>query len=359
MSPRVQRAAMIAALTAASATASCDNGRAPVSSIAPTRSFLQALRIDAPDSIAPGASLQLHATRVYSDGTTADAAGAVWFSSDSSVLTVSSSGLAHAVAVGVARVSAASGMSAVKSVVVVPPNTYNVTGRVLEAGYGLQHVTIRVASGVGQGLTTDTDANGVYGLYGVAGDIVVRASKVGYQDLSQPLTVAGLNAQAPDISIQQLNAPTNFAGAWHMTITPASTCTMLPADVGSRAFDVTITQSGARGTVSFAAPDMFARSPHMAPAQITGATLEFALSSTQDSYYKFYSTDPLYDLMEILDGNRFLGLQGDAHITSGGSSAAGSFDGSFDLYSGKTNDYWSSTLSQRCSSPSHVVILAR
>jgi len=95
------------------------------------------------------------------------------------------------------------------------------------------------------------------------------------------------------------------------------------------------------------------------PAHITGGVLEFTLSTVVDSYYQVFSGSPnlAYDVMEALDGHRFLGLKGNARLDSRTTPASGTLDGSFDVYAGYA-DYWSSRLDTSCSS-THTVSMTR
>jgi hypothetical protein len=243
---------------------------------------------------------------------------------------------------------------------VLPDDTFDVTGRILENGIGVPRMTVTVDGGVGQSKGTLTDLSGEFALYGVTGDIVLRVSRDGYETVFQPVTVNHLNTRAPDISVHQVGTPMDFSGRWRMTITPASSCTMLPPDIGSRSYDVTIVQSGASAKVSFAADDMFKRSSSIASSgHVTGATLEFTLATAVDGYYKWYSPNFVYDVMEAIDGNRFLGLQGNGRASGPGVRADGVFDGSLDLFAGTKNDYWSSGLVQRCTSSGHAVVMTK
>jgi hypothetical protein len=327
---------------------------------APTGHALLSTSVVAPDAIAPGQEVQLHVIKRYADGTTELIDPALWDSSDSKVIEVSATGVARGVSVGMATVAAASGLFASKSIIVVPPNTFNLSGRVVEDGLGLEGVTMTVEWGIGQGLTTVTDAKGKYTMFGVAGPIVLQASRDGYQPAPQEVTVTALNTIVPDIVIHQVVPPADFDGQWRMAITPAASCSALSPDIGTRTFDVAISQSGAQARVSFRAPDLFARSPALASSvHVTGTTLEITLATAQDGYYRFYSSNLLYDLMETLDGNRFLGIAGTGRITSAGSSAPGVLDGTFDVYANTKNDYWSAQQVQQCKSPAHHIVMTR
>lgn len=108
----VNNAGLVTAKAAGSATvkASLDgmNGSAALTVQSPTKTLTSVSVTPASASIAAGATEQFTATATYSDGTTSDVTsnGATWSSSASSVATISTSGLATAVSVGQATLTA-------------------------------------------------------------------------------------------------------------------------------------------------------------------------------------------------------------------------------------------------------------
>lgn len=74
--------------------------------------------------VAKGATRQLSATGTYSDGTTSSSPAVTWTSEDTSVATVSSSGLVTAVAEGVAAIVATSGSIRARTLITVIPATF-------------------------------------------------------------------------------------------------------------------------------------------------------------------------------------------------------------------------------------------
>ena len=350
---------MVVVLVTAACQQQPDVSRIPSTRPTPAR-YVSSIHIDGPDTLSPGSSAQLHLVKQWSDGVQEDATtNAVWSSSDPKVMTVTAGGLAAAVSVGAVKISAASGLNASKPMLAVPDGTYDLSGRVLENGVGIGRMTVTVAIGIGQGTTAVTDATGAYTLYGVAGTIELHVSRDGYFTASQTMTVTGLNARAPDVTVTPIIAPANLSGAWQLTIVPATTCTAPVAAVGPRTFNITITQTGADAVMAFAAADMFKRSPRRtSSAHITGNVLEFTLSAAVDGYYKFYSPNLLYDVMEVLDGNRFLGFSGDAHLDGSMTSVAGAFNGNLDVFAGN-GDYWGSSLAARCTSTTHAVVMTK
>ena len=68
--------------------------------------------------------------------------------------------------------------------------TYRLSGIVMDDGAGVSDAEVSVLSGAGAGLTART-VDGVYKLYGVAGDSEIRVRKEGYQSARELLDVSG------------------------------------------------------------------------------------------------------------------------------------------------------------------------
>src|SRR5580704_2714735 len=89
----------LAGLFAAMAAALFSCGRSPSLPTGP--STIVNMQVLAPSTIAPGSTAQLSARANYTDGSTKDVTTAVvWHSSDSSILTISATGLASGIHIG-------------------------------------------------------------------------------------------------------------------------------------------------------------------------------------------------------------------------------------------------------------------
>src|SRR5262245_44231278 len=137
--------------------------------------------ISGPSSIAPGEAASFLAAARMGDGSMQDyTAKATWRTNNSQILSISSGGRATAVGAGEAQVTAtAQSKSATVTVVVIPPGTFRVSGTVTESKLPVANATVAVTSGIGTGLSTVTDLNGQYRIYGVVGEIELTASKNG------------------------------------------------------------------------------------------------------------------------------------------------------------------------------------
>jgi hypothetical protein len=96
------------------------------------------------------------------------------------VLQITAAGIATGVP-GIAHlVASVGGRTWGQWVEVLPRGTYRLAGRVVEAGLGIAGAAVTAIAGPAAGLSATTPSdNGDYALYGVVGDMQVRASKSG------------------------------------------------------------------------------------------------------------------------------------------------------------------------------------
>jgi hypothetical protein len=111
-----------------------------------------------------------------------------------------------------------------------PRGTFRLAGRISGNGIGIVDTALTVIQGVGEGLTARTDAAGDYELYGVAGSVLIRASKAGYLDRLQLVDVTAhaslMFELAPAPSGPQ--PPVNYGGIYTLTVTGARCTTGFP-----------------------------------------------------------------------------------------------------------------------------------
>jgi carboxypeptidase family protein/Big-like domain-containing protein len=170
---------------------------------------------------AVGATAQFSATATFSDGTTQSVtAQATWASSDTSVASVSSSGLVSGVAPGGADISATyqnvTGRARVTTVRPVVP-TYTISGAVTDGTSGgiLPNIDIQATDSAGKTLSTKTGSAGTYTIGGLAaGTVSLTASAVSYR--ATTLTVALTADERADIVLPRVTctftvSPTSFA----------------------------------------------------------------------------------------------------------------------------------------------------
>jgi hypothetical protein len=231
------------------------------------------LTITAPYAIAPGQMVSFVATASLSDGTTEDDTRKVaWSAFPASVLSITrDTGVATVLAAGDVTIAATFGMGgpgrqAQITRTVVPPNTYRLTGTVLESRLPLQGATVGVVSGIGAGLAATTDYDGSYRLYGVAGVIQVKVTKPGYDDLVKTFTATQDDVlDFPDA--HQTAAMPSLAGTYTLTLTADPGCPTTPTGVAAlpddfrqpRNYAVSVTQDGPALTVMLTGPAIMPR----------------------------------------------------------------------------------------------------
>ena len=190
------RQAGLAALILAGLLVACDDNpptaptpppQPPVPQ-APPSPALTRLEVAGPASVPPGETAQYTATASFADGSTRDVtAQSTWRiqpsccpTPSSMVLSIFPAGLATGHDRGEAAVFASfGGPSSGKTVLVLPAGTFMLSGGVFDQGEPAPGVRIAVVAGPAAGLETVTDSGG-YRLYGVSGEVDVRATKPGY-----------------------------------------------------------------------------------------------------------------------------------------------------------------------------------
>jgi hypothetical protein len=284
------------------------------------------LEITGPATVAPEGTEQFSAMARYSDATTRDVTNqASWLSSDVSVLSISPTGLATGLGRGEASITARfEGRSSVKGgVMVIPQGTYRVSGAVRDAGLPVFGARVEVAGGPAQGL--GVTANGDYRLYGVAGDVELRATREGYRANTKRLRIT--SHQVVDFDLE-LSAPRKvIAGRYTLTIAAADECrAALPEEARGRTYTAVLTQTGPslRGTLEGA--EFFVESSGtlnrfsgtVQPNQVT-----FRLSPPFD--YIFY----LPDVLERLPtpASTYLAIVGDVVTTESSGRRSGALSG--------------------------------
>lgn len=146
------------------------------------------VEIQGPASIAPGQSAQYAAIGIRSDGTTLALPYDTWASTDSSLVQVTSSGIATAQShTGEVRLSVTAAMSASKEVMVLPANTFRLVGSVTDTqGVGIPDARVEVIGGP----SATTGSNGAYRLYGVPPEADVRVTKGRYPTVEQQIQLS-------------------------------------------------------------------------------------------------------------------------------------------------------------------------
>ncbi len=191
----------------------------------------------AASSPAPGDTAQLSATASFSDGTTqAVTSQAAWATTNASVATVSSSGLATFLSAGEADLKATyRGTTGTSHVTVSPkgPPRFQLSGIIMESGttHLLTGVTVTVADGPDAGRSTLSDSNGAYTLTNItAGSFTLRLTRTDFEPQTIPVS---LTADATLNLTMTLGVNVSgFFGTYNTTLTVAQQSCDFPFTVG-------------------------------------------------------------------------------------------------------------------------------
>jgi hypothetical protein len=284
------------------------------------------LEIMGPNTVAPGESVQFAATALQTDGSTRNVTNeVVWQSAYPHVLSISATGLGTGRERGGTRITAAlGGLTAVKNEVLVLPNgTFRLVGAVRDAGVSLSGARVEVIAGTGQGLATI--ANGHYVLFGVAGDIEVRATRDGYQEQRQRVRVTSHHQLDFDMVLSRPRD--EVAGTYTLTVTAAAECREnLPEEARSRRYTAVLGQEGPRLTATlergtFASVGGATRNSFrgtVEPGRVTFHLNEYF----SDAFYLYYP-----DVLEQLSAQTFLAVSGAFVGTVSPAGVAGTLNG--------------------------------
>ncbi len=289
--------AVVLTAGAAFALASCDKG--------PTRpgggggsSAVNRIEIVAPPEIAPGEGVQLRANAIKSDGSLENVTDrAQWTSGTSEIVQLSATGLATVGNRGEVFVTARfGGVSGTARIWVLPTGTFRLSGSVKEITFGVAGVSVTVVSGIGEGLTTETGADGAYALYGVSGSVRIRLKKPGYLEGVQEVNVTTHRTQ--DLEIVPERPRTDYRGTYTLTITAASRCWgssgAFPEAAKRREYTARVAQDAARLTVTLSDANfimMGDRGNSFVGSVDISDSIKFTISDTDFYYYYFGSPD--------------------------------------------------------------------
>jgi Carboxypeptidase regulatory-like domain len=294
------------------------------------------LELEMPSSIPPGTTVQLRAFALYSSGQREEITDrAAWRSTGTDVLEVDASGRATGRREGQTGVQAIfGGRSVSRSVLVLAPDTWWVSGRVRDGGLGVANARVEVIEGTGTGKSTTTDASGSFRLYGVGGDVGFRASAEGFRT-TEVIQRVSAHGTSIDFVLQPAVPTRTLAGEWTLTFQAAAGCPPLPDAARVRTYRATIEQAGASLRFSLSGAQ-FALDSNRPPAlqntflgRVVGESLTLVLTETLDFYY--YTT-ARYDVAEQLASDTVLAFVGTGTATATGSVfSSGVFSGTISV----------------------------
>jgi hypothetical protein len=260
---RSRYVAVVAATGLLLVVAACDK-KSPTSPASPPpgpTSTASGVRLEliAPPEIAPGESVQLTANAIKSDGSVENVSNqAAWTTSGTSVMQVSSTGLATGKNRGEAYVYAQiTERSASARIFVLPKGTFRLAGTIQDSGFGIAGVTVTVTSGIGEGLTTLSRADGFYALYGVSGPVQLQVKKEGYSNAIQQIDVT--SHRTYDFNMVAERPRTDYRGTYTLTISAASPCRStsgpFPEEAKRRVYTASVEQDVGLLTVTLSDAD--------------------------------------------------------------------------------------------------------
>lgn len=308
------------------------------------------MTLTGPATLAPDQTAAFTAVELFTNGTTQDVTTqAQWQSSSPAAVTVSSTGAVTGHQAGEAQISAHVGiLSSTVTVLVLPPGTFRLIGTASEGTFPVSNVAVTVTSGIGTGLSAETDSSGQYRLYGVAGTLQIRATASGFIDATATLTVSA-NAEL-DVPLTPANPEPNIAGVYAMTLDADPSCA-LPSDDFERHYVATITQTSPSFTVALSGATFVTKSGlgSSFSGHILGGQIGFALNG---GYY--YGVYP--DLVESLSGGQILVVDGAGLLMPSGVNLVATFPGS--IIVGQATPWTNNWVAASCTSPHQHLTLA-
>jgi hypothetical protein len=214
-------------------------------------------------------------------------------------------------------------------VIVVPDGTVRLAGEVSTSNptQPVAGATVEIVNGPSTGLTTVTDWEGRYKLYGVAGAGSLRVSKHGYE--SQIREVSGSAHQTVNVTLPLVAAVPDVSGTYSLTITADAGCeNPMPEPFTTRRYTAAITQTGRGLTVTLSGVPFFIREGrgNGFPGQADPQHLMFLLD---DNDHFGVGANP--DVVEQLGGARVLFLFGQITTDIAPTRLSGTLDGSLEF----------------------------
>jgi hypothetical protein len=316
------------------------------------------IEVSGPDSIAPGESAQLTATAFRSDGSTENVTTTVsWTTSSSRSIQVFAGGRATAGVAGEATVSARiQNRVGTKLILAIPAGTYKLSGRITEGALPVSDVSVTVTRGTGTGLTTLTNFDGRFALYGVAGEVQIQARKEGYVESIRDLTVG--SAMNDNFEIAASRQRKDLTGRYSLMF-EAGTCqgtrVTYPDDIRARTYAAAVTQAGQAVTVTLSGAD-FVQSGSKGNSFLGSIDPADNVSfSIGNLYYYYYFNQNPFDVIERLDDSRSFTVVGVVSAKVNGSQITGTLNGAFIILAGSRAPFTGSISS--CWSRSHTFVM--
>lgn len=310
----------------------------------PTTPYVVSIKLDGPTRFAPTSSPKFTVAATMSDKTTQDYTAKVQWLAYSTYgigpISMNMSGAFTIRSTGEATIQTSFGvLRSTINVMVIPDGTYRLTGTVTEASMPLSGATISVVAGTGTGLTTVSDSQGNYRLYGVAGAVQLQASKPGYDPSINTITVASDNVlDFPNMS--ETGGPPVISGTYSLSIVAAGDCRTstgtapLDAPYRNRTYTATVTESGVNLQAMLSGANFLVQNGtgNQFSGRVSPGHVSFTLQDKGGYYYYYYYSVGQPQVIEQLEGNNVLSFWGTADGSLSTAGVTGSFAGNIVLY---------------------------
>ena len=321
-------------------------------SFAPDRTFLPGQEFAPALVLAPGTSVQLTAKGYLADGTSRDVTQeARWQLSPWSGVASVTGGLIQAQRHGTDTLTVELGFRdthvwAQKQVFVMSDGTYVLRGHLRDAGSGQPISGATVSVGSNPLSTTSSRHDGSYLLSSVPPVADITASRPGYRNKVQRVTLADHTAQL-DFALDEETPLARFAGTYRLTLAADPNCSVqgraFPDELRVRTYTAVVTQFGNELTVTLSGATFHPDSGGRFGGRVSPGLATFSLTATY-----WYTSLFDGDVLEQPWPRTVLTIAGRATMST--STLAGELNGSFS-FQNLDEPFGSSGSS--CSSPNH------
>jgi hypothetical protein len=362
---------IIVAMCVLGLLATCRRSATPTSPTVATAPLLASVVIEGPNPIQPGETRQFTLRARMTDGTTQDVTSAgVWKTSNPAIINVAASGLVTGTVAGEVTISASyQGRSASVVIVSLPDGTGILAGNVRESTFAIANSTVEVVGGPYGGKSVVS--SGFYRLYGVVGDLQVRASAAGYVGQTTQASVSPFTTPRRDSTLNFDLTPVipdlSLTGNFRVTLTPSPSCTTLPAEVGTRQYTAVITQNGPALTIVLGGAE-FATVSGRPNNQFTGRARSNAVELAVGSYDYYYYYSILGFAERLLpapvgqwgfNASRYLTVIGAAQGSASTSSFSATMNGTVSVVDAPTGWTGRQTTIASCRAANHQLTFVR
>ena len=317
--------------------------------------------------VMPGETAQFKAIAWFRDGSSQDITTRTdWESSDSKVLSASRglvTGRQRGEAFIYVTLEGPPARSVSQHVIVLPPDSYIVTGQVFESRnppVTLDSARLTVLDGPIAGEQVVSMGSGSYRFFGLSGPTTIRVEKAGYQ--TQDSSVVVSDHQTFDVDLKLIRPRPELSGTYTLTLTAANECLKdlsegnLPADARQRRYSAIVTQNGPLLSVELSGAAFV--DPMPADRRFTGRIDPFTISFDMMWWDANWDFGPPR-IVETLPTGEVLVISGYVDAAASQGSVSGTFYGYFYIYPAGVTPRANLAAAAHCYSPNHRFVLSR